>query len=268
LVLVLAPATIVAAPEPARADDKIACVNAHASGQELRLAGKWREAATRFRLCAAAVCPKPITIDCTRWYEELRLATPSIVVAAQGPDGVDTVDVKLVVDGVRIADRLPTTAIALDPGEHAIRLEHAGWPAVERRMVVREREQERRVTLRFDAAPSPLEKSDAPPPPEPSRALGIGLTGGGVAAAGVAVTFAVLGRARETELADSPCGKTGTCAHDDVDVVRHRYLAAAIGGGVAVVALAIGVWQLLRPGVAPSRTARSPLGPDGVQVAF
>src|SRR5262249_30232126 len=154
-----------------------------------------------------------------------RTLIPSIVVAATAPDGTDTLDVTLLIDGKQIATRLPSTSLNLDPGEHVIRLEHAGWASVEQRVVLREREKDRRVMLRF--AP-PLTAGPRPQPRHTTSAFGIVMIAVGAAATATAVTFGVLGKVREDELAGSPCGKNGTCSHDDVDVVRQRYWTAGI----------------------------------------
>ena len=169
---------------------------------------------------------------------------PSVLVIAKDPQGSDTVDVRLVVDGRRVADRLPATAVEMDPGEHALRLEHAGWPSVERRVVVREGEKDRHVALRFAAA-----REAGVAHERGSPTLGIVMLGVGIVAAGIAVTFGVLGKSRENELASAPCGQDGTCAHDEVNVVRRDYWTAGIAGGVAALALGIGIWQLLTPRV-------------------
>jgi hypothetical protein len=239
----------------ARADDKAVCVDAHASGQELRLGGHWTKAAAKFRACSAATCPQPVTVDCTRWYEELRAAIPSIVVAVSKPDGTDTAAVRLSIDGAPIGDRLPATSIDVDPGEHTLRVEAAPWLPVEKRIIVREREKDRRVSLAF----APL-GSELPKKQESGSTFGWVMVGVGAAAAITAGTFGILGKVREDQLAGQPCGKNGTCSHADVDVVRHRYLIAGIAGGVGVVGLAVGLYYLL------GRRAEAP--PSGRQVGF
>lgn len=229
------------------------CVEAHGSGQELRLGGHWIAATKRFQTCSAAACPQPVTQDCTRWHDELRALTPSILVIATKPDGEDTLDMRLVIDGASVAERLPTRSIDLDPGEHTIRLEHTGWPPIEQRIVVREREEERRVSLRL-AAPA----AQAPRPITHSRSFGLVMLGVGGAAAATGLTFGISGRLREDELASSPCGRNGTCATSDVDVVRQRYWIAGVAGGVGVAALAIGLYYLIGgPADSPARSGSS-----------
>ena len=235
----------------ARADEgSRACIAAHARGQELRLAGKWVAAANDFRACSATSCPAAVAQDCLRWQNELRPLTPSVLIAAAGPDGTDTVDARLIVDAVPMGERLPTTAVDLDPGEHTLRLEHPTWGHVEERIVLREREKDRRVTFRFPPPRSGAGDESRPTQDaKPTSAFGIAMLGVGGAAIATGAVFGVLGRIREDELAGSPCGRNGTCATDDVDVVRQRYWIAGISAGVGLAALAIGIWQVfLRDG--------------------
>jgi hypothetical protein len=226
----------------ARADvTKAACVDAHARAQEHRLAGRWRKAQEDLRTCAQAECPQPVTEDCTRWHSELTKQMPSVVFVAKGPNGDDTLDVHLVVDGTSIAERLPPTALELDPGEHTVTLEHSGWKPIEERIVVREGEKERKVTLRFE-----LPSRESAVRARPSRAaLPILVLGAGIVATGIGTTFGILGRSRELDLANSPCGHTGTCAPSDVDVVRRDYWILGIAGGIGLVAIGLGIWQLV-----------------------
>ncbi len=235
----------------ARADDgNRACIASHARGQELRLAGKWVAATKVFRACSATSCPAAVTQDCLRWQDELRPLTPSVLIAATAPDGSDTVDARLIVDAVSMGDRLPTTSIDLDPGEHTLRLEHPTWGHVEERIVLREREKNRKVAFRFPPPRSRVVAETLPAPlPKQTSAFGIAMLGVGGAAIATGAVFGVLGRIREDELAGSPCGRNGTCATEDVDVVRQRYWIAGITAGVGLAALAIGIWQVfLRDG--------------------
>jgi hypothetical protein len=221
----------------ADAPEKSACVEAHASGQELRLAGQWVLAARLFQTCASTVCPTAVTADCKVWYDEIHQLTPSIVIAALTAEGVDTVDATLSIDGKVVAERIPSVAVDLDPGEHMVRVQHARWRAVERHIVLREGEKDRRVVLRFSAPPRATSSS--------TPALGVLAIAGGSVALVTGLTFGVLGKTREDELADSPCGRTGTCAHHDVDVVRERYWIGGIGAGIGIAAIALGVWSVL-----------------------
>jgi hypothetical protein len=245
---------------------KAACIAAHGDGQELRLHGRWRDAEARFRACSTG-CPGPITEDCARWYDEVRAKMPTLLVAATGPDGADTVDVALLVDGVHTADRLPATAFEVDPGEHVVRLEHPGWTPVEQRIVVRESEKDKRVALSFAPASAPSAgTSEAAPAASSAPVLGYVLLGVGAVAAAVAIPFFVVGKVDENDLRNDSCGPTATCLPDTVGQINRDYAVAGIAGGVGLVAIGLGVWQLLSHKSA--RATDAVFGPSGVTVSF
>ena len=49
-----------------------------------------------------------------------------MLISATRPDGADTIDARLIIDGNLVSERVPTTSVDLDPGEHTIRLEGHG----------------------------------------------------------------------------------------------------------------------------------------------
>ncbi len=242
----------------ARADDKNACIEADASGQELRLKSQWREAALRFKQCTRLVCPAPIVQDCVDRYDDLQAAMPTLIVAAKRPDGTDTVDARLLIDGIEVTRELPATAIEVDPGVHVVHLEHDGWASSAQTIVLREREKDGRIVFRFaETAPSPARSG-------PSNALGIALTAGGAVATGVGIAFVVAGLADRSVLLGEPCADTRTCSPDEVNIVQRDYVIGAIVAGAGLVALGVGVWELL----SPARRARVGVGPAGAGVTF
>ncbi len=259
-------ALVLTLPRAALADGAAACIGAHTTGQELRLHGKWRDARLRFASCAASSCPAPVAADCTRWATELAARLPTVILSAQAPDGSDTIDVRLTLDGAPFADRLPTTAIELDPGEHVLRFEHPGWTAASPKLVVREGEKDRRVVVRFGLpAPALAIAPEAPAPRSASRALGVTMLVVAGIAAGVGTPFGIVGKVREDDLASEPCGKSGTCDPGAVAGVRRDYWTAGIAAGVGVVALAVGIWQLA---VHPSSPSGVGADARGIRVTF
>jgi hypothetical protein len=199
-----------------------------------------------------------------RMYEEIQSAMPSLVIAAKRPDGADATGVRLLVDRLLVAERLPPTAVDLDPGEHVIRLEHAGWMPAEQMVVLREGEKNRRLTLRFEHLP-PSTPGDHARIRTPN-VLGMVMLGVAVVAAGVGVTFGVIGKVGENDLASSACGQNGTCSRDAVDAIRRDYWTAGIVGGIGAVSLGIGLWQI---NTQPAMTAGHVVfGPSGVRAAF
>jgi hypothetical protein len=82
-------AAIASTSEPARAQRGDPCLTAPVDGQKLHKAGKLVEARDRFAVCARNTCPGEIVQDCTRWSREIDEALPSVVMAAQDPEGGD-----------------------------------------------------------------------------------------------------------------------------------------------------------------------------------
>jgi hypothetical protein len=247
-------------PRPARADDKTACIDADTEGQELRLQGQWRKAKMRFQTCVSLQCPAAVLQDCTARYDDIRASIPTLLVAAQQPNGTDTVDARLVIDGDVVSSSLPTTAIEADPGEHVVRIEHDGWTAPEQRVVVREGEKDRRVAFRFAGpAPAPL-----PARSEGADVLGLTLTAAGGLAVAIGATFVVAGLVRRTDLVQSQCATARTCSPDDVGAIDRDYAIGGIAAGVGVVALGIGIGRLVSHG----ERSRAGVGAYGVSVSF
>jgi hypothetical protein len=226
---------------PARAQsDKDSCIAAHFQAQKLQIDGHWREAQRRFQTCLAATCPPEIVQDCSERYEALRKAIPTVLVAARGPDGMDTIDARLVIDGKATASPLPSVGVEMDPGEHVLRVEHEGWLAAEQRIVLREHEKDRRVMFEF-TAPKAREPAKAAAGPD---VLGLALTVGGGIVTVVGAGFVAWGLVQRGDLLGQPCAPTRTCSPDDVGAIDRSYWTGGIALGVGLVALGIGIWEL------------------------
>jgi len=226
----------------ARADETSTCMAAHEHGQEVRLANHWIEARRLFLACAQASCPALVVQDCTQWELELRGRTPSVVVSAKRADGSDVDDVSLTIDGAPGGPRLPTAPISLDPGLHVLRFEHPGWPAVQTWVTVRDGEHDRLVDVRLEPPAS------STPLAAPSTGAPVGAyvaTGVGAAAAIASVVFLVVGKVNEHDLANTTCGKAGTCLPSQVSPIATDYVVSGITAGVAAVAVGLGIWLFL-----------------------
>ncbi len=95
---------------------------------------------------------------------DLNNAVPSIVFEVKDEAGVDRMDVQLLVDG-QAAGIAGVTARPVDPGRHVFRFEAPGRPAVERVIVLREGEKERREFVQIGPA------AVSPPAPSVREAL-------------------------------------------------------------------------------------------------
>jgi hypothetical protein len=185
--------------------------------------------------------------------DDVEKRTPSVFIVGRDKAGRDTLDVRVMVDGQEVAQSLTASAIALDPGEHALRFEHDG-AVVEQQLVLREGEKLRQLVVDFaPAGPSdpfppptvdtpPSATSAALPPAAPKRTkrptpVSVYVFGGlGLVGLGTFAGLSVSGFQKESDLRDS-CGQTGTCAQEDVDTVAQRYLISDIALGVGVASL-------------------------------
>jgi hypothetical protein len=271
---------IPSAPSAARADEpaeKAACIAEHAHAQRARNDGKLQAARIAAIACAQATCPSPIRAECTQMLASLELALPTLVVEARTPETGPILDVTLDVDGVRLAGRLDGKAIALDPGEHLVRVGTSDGRSAEQRIVLLEGEARRRVVLDLgpgEAARAAAAVSKTTPREERAQAAGAGprpvpaspshspsrswapvaVFGGGLAALGVFGVFGLRGYREQIRL-ESTCAPA--CAPGADDAMRRDYLVADVALAASVVALAAASWLYVtsRPSGAPPTVA-------------
>jgi hypothetical protein len=251
-VLLAAPGGAALAGGPADAGPE-ACFSASEDGQRLRDEGKLIAARERFIACGREACPAVVRADCAGWLADVERRLPSIVLAAQGPDGRDLTGVRVTLDGAPLAAGVDGKAIGVDPGEHRVRFERDGGPPVEQRIVVREGDKLRKVSARFgDSPPAP---APAPPPDDGGvPVLPIALAG--VAVAG-GVAFAVLGLSAKGDADDLRATCAPRCAEADVDAARAKMIGADVALGVGALALggAALAWLLRSPPREPPAAA-------------
>lgn len=230
----------VATAQPTRRE----CIQESEDAQLLRIHAQLVQARAKLVACSSDACPKVVQKDCSGWLDEVDRALPTIVLGARDPHGKDLTDVHVTLDGSPVAESLDGKAVAVNPGAHTLRFEAAGQPAHEERVVVREGEKNRIVSVLI-GTPLPAPPQPTPvvvslgPSPMPMREMrgpsaatwivgGLGLAT--LAASGVIGALALVQR---QNLYDS-CGSTGSCHQPDIDQVYLMYdLAyggAAIGG--------------------------------------
>jgi hypothetical protein len=238
---------------PASADDKDACMAAHEHAQSLRNDGHLRAARAELLVCARDVCPQLITADCRPWLSAANDEQPSVVLAVRDESGVETSDVRVSVDGTLLASRLDGRPIDIDPGDHVLRFERAGQPAIEQRVFVRVREKERVVQVSFAGAksPTPGAPTSVPPPLEPHEQASSGsrwsagvIVSGivGILGVGAFAVAGIAGKVDESDLASSGCKPN--CPGSKIDPIRTHYEVAyaSLGVGVVGLGLATGLW--------------------------
>ncbi len=149
-------------------------MQSYVAAQKLRANNKLLDSQTNLRLCAEARCPTAIVKDCSTWLNEVTAAIPRLSISALGQDGNETLDVSVEVDDVRVAERLGTKPLLLDPGKHKLRFSHQG-KTLEKSIIA---QQGMSRTLDISFAKS---KPAGPPPPDgpghPIAGYVIGLVG-------------------------------------------------------------------------------------------
>jgi hypothetical protein len=247
----LALAILLATNVAAAADRNVdRCLAAHVRGQELRLDNKLRSARDSFRDCSGDTCPAGVRQQCIQWLEEVEHGLPSIVVGVRDRGGRDVKDVALELDGKRLASGDIGPAIDVDPGEHVLRALRPGHTPVEVRVVAREGERGRLVTVELETA-ARAESSPLPTPTEPRRVMkapigGYVLAGGGVVALGVAAALWLSARSDFDRLT-SQCKPT--CGGDQIDPARRKAIVGDVLGAVGIgMVLGGGYWVLSASG--------------------
>lgn len=138
---------------PASADDgapnKIQCIAADTDGQSLRLEGKLQAARKRLAVCASASCPAIVREDCVQRIDDITRALPTVLFHATNGNGHPVTDVRVIMDGTVLAERLDGLPLAIDPGDHVFTFQAVGREDAEMRISISEGDKERHgVVLR------------------------------------------------------------------------------------------------------------------------
>lgn len=238
--------------EAAPSQDPIeTCLEDHARGQELRLAGKLIEARDAFLHCAATHCPNQIQRDCSGYLEQIQVQVPSVVLRVTA-DGVSRGDVKVFIDGRLALDQLTGKALDLDPGPHQLRVVLPPYPPYKQSLIVSEGERFRVIEVAFAKKKTNESAEQARPErrPEMHRPIPVssyifGSVGAAALLSGVGWGVSTWSLKNELEAGCAP-----TCSQKSVDVLRQRALFADVSWGVSAASLiAAGVFYLIRPEV-------------------
>ncbi len=234
------------AARAARADDS-ACVASSEQAIDLRRQGKFQDALKQLALCADPACPNEVSSECTRRIADLKVAMPTLILAAQDGAGNDLYDVKVTMDGAPLLTRLDGRAIAIDPGEHSFHFEAAGQPPLDKRIVLRESEKDRRESVVIGPASRNLSTPAPPPSPASSwstqRTLAVVSAGVGVLGlAGGAIfgSLTISEKNQETVACGTSSCYAGARSHYDNAITDGTVSTIAfIAGGAFVVAGAV-----------------------------
>jgi hypothetical protein len=229
------------APRVARADVIDACASAAVSAQKLQRAGKFQDARTSFLACVRPECPAEVKAVCDGLLSALDTSMPTVIFGARTEDGQDLVDVHVFVDGVTLLTALDGKAVPIDPGPHTLRFEREGSPPVERRVVIREAEKDRLVTLTFvrrvvqPSPPAAPPQSGGETRPTPVLVYVLG----GIGLASLA-GFIYLDAHGQSEY--DACKPPAVCSQSTVNALGVDRALAFGSLGLGVISLAAGAW--------------------------
>lgn len=231
------------------------CADQAERGQELRDKGQLVAARELFISCAQQDCPTPVRASCNEWLGDLDRRLPSLVVSAKDAAGRDVTGVKVTLDGAPVPDSVTSAAVRVDPGVHVIRCAREGLGPTEDRVVLREGEGIRVLTVTLRSpAPEPPAPGPVPQPPRRTSPWVYVLGATSLVGFGVFGGFAWSGAARYDELEGSCAPR---CPAGDIDGVRTRFLIADVGlvvGAVSLGAAAL-IFALGPPGSSRSRAS-------------
>jgi hypothetical protein len=217
----------------AGADERQQCINASEKAQQLKNAGRLSDARGELAVCGRESCPKLIQQDCSAWMKEVLEMLPSVVPGAKDKSGRDIVDVKISVDGKVVAERIDGKALAVDPGVHTFRFETKGAPSLVERVVVRQGEKNRILTVTFASGTEPV-TTPVKSPPIVAYVLG----GLGLATLGAALYVDLDANSDARELRETCAPR---CEQSRVDDIEDRYVIAGVTAGVGGALLIGGV---------------------------
>lgn len=207
------------------------CVADHERAATLRAAKRWAEAREVMTQCTSEACPLAIRADCSTWLDELVKLVPSLLVIVERDDA--TTPPRLEIDG-RIVDLSdPPTPIELMPGKHRVQVTIAGYPPVEREIVLAEGEKNQVLRVRF-ARPQPKASPPAPPAHHWSRPIPVSTyVFAGAAVAAFATSGSLLASALVSR-SDARASCAPECPSDQVRSIRLRLVLSDVAGGAGL----------------------------------
>lgn len=257
---------------PAAADeaevDKAECTRAHFDAQEHRRAGRLRAAHDDLVICTKPDCPAAVQAECAPWLSEVSAAIPTLVVKVTDHKGRDLVDVAVIVDGERVADRLDGSALEVDPGEHTIVVVSRGV-SVTQRLLVREGERRRRVVVSF-----PPPKTSPPPAPKRARAEPAPIApwvimSVGVATVGAGSIAALLAALQRESAQEEPIQQRASEAFRDAErVATAANVLFGVGGALAAAGFVWGIVEVHAQSPKHEGALRVSVGASNVALAL
>lgn len=226
---------------------KEACVAANEAAQDLRQAGKLREAREKLLLCVSEACPGPVREDCVQRLNDVNAAMPTVVFEVKDPNGNDVGGARVTMDGKPLVERVTGGAVPIDPGQHRIAFEDAeGSAHAEQTVVVREGDHDRHVSVVLGALAVIAAPSTTGEPGTAQRTIGLVVGGAGVVGLVVGGVFGLVSKSTYDNAFTNECKGTrngctsqgaqdGQTAHDQAMLSTIGFVAGGLllaGGAV------------------------------------
>jgi hypothetical protein len=244
-VLLLVAALAAHSSTAAAAEEKDACVDAHALAQKHLRAGRFQEARDELATCTREVCPAPVRVDCASYASALAAAQPTVLFEVRDESGAPTFDVTVGIDALPPAP-LGTVAIPVDPGPHTVTVKRPNGASRTIELAAREG-QSSRVVIDF-APPPATNMRDERPWPRVSQGL---FVLGGTALATSAV-FGILAFTTGNRL-ERQCGATRSCEPVEVEWMTRQAAIADVSLVVAAVSTVLATVFLVTHRAEPRR---------------
>src|SRR6478736_7514414 len=220
-----APAADAAKPAEGEAPKSAAetCSAAYERTQTEKLAGHYVAASAAALECSQLQCNSAIVQECVRFYSALESETPTVVFSARKAEGGELTDVRVEMDGKKVADTITGRPFALDPGPHNFVFVHQKRGLLRLNETARVGDKARVLEVTFA---DPNAKPGAPKDAAAAEKKGgvpvaTWVLGGiGVAALGAFTYFRLSGVNDYNSLNDS-CSPN--CNPDDVDPIRKKF---------------------------------------------
>ena len=202
------------------------CAQLHEKAHSLRKDGKLIEAREMFTQCTLSVCPGIIRTECTKASEQLASSVPSIVLVVKRGD-VEVSEAEVLIDDEPLEGGLDGRAKELNPGRHTVKVTVPNAASVERTILLRENEKQRRIELVVEDAetaavvdPSADEEEAASSGPPTVSWILFGVGAAGLASAAY---FGFSGLAKEDEAESCKVD----CDPDAADDIKSSYYTPA-----------------------------------------
>lgn len=262
------------------------CVAAADSAQDLRKAGKFREARAQLLVCSQKSCNSVVRSDCEKWLKEVDEQTPSVIVRTVDARGQDVLGARVTIDDALV--ELDGKPVQVDPGQRLIKARAKSGAVAESKVLIAQGEKSRVIEIKFTTGlnqdGTALGGTSTEPPPSSDTGASSGPSGNngkapsdhddgrgatpvvpitlavvGAIALGAFAFFEISGQSGYSDLEDHCKKQPGGCSDDQIDPVRGKFVAAGVSLGISVVALgAAAVLYFTRK---PSSSSASQLSP-------